>query len=184
MRVYCDSTLNPKVCVLCAQSCLSLFDPMDSRPPGFSVHEIFQARRWVDCYFVFQSISLTQDWIHVCCIGRLILYHRGAQTLIRCGHCNKRHSLWFSSQFCSSRVTLFFFLYVHWFSKYTFITPLLMARHFAAVAGVMRSWLLLCRGRSRWNFLFAGSPLPVPLGQGFCLLMLVMCWVVEFLFPI
>ena len=36
-----------KVCMLCAktlQSCLILCDPMDCSPPGFSVHEILQAR--------------------------------------------------------------------------------------------------------------------------------------------
>ena len=32
------------VCVLVAQSCPTLCDPMDCNPPGFSVHEIFQAR--------------------------------------------------------------------------------------------------------------------------------------------
>ena len=30
--------------VLCAQSCLTRFDPMDYSPPGFSVHGIFHAR--------------------------------------------------------------------------------------------------------------------------------------------
>ena len=32
------------VCVLVAQSCLTLCNPMDCRPPGFSVHGILQAR--------------------------------------------------------------------------------------------------------------------------------------------
>ena len=37
------------VCILCAQSCPSLCDPMDCSPPGSSVHGIFQARilEWV-----------------------------------------------------------------------------------------------------------------------------------------
>ena len=30
--------------MLCAQSCLTLYDPMDCRPPGSSVHGILQAR--------------------------------------------------------------------------------------------------------------------------------------------
>ena len=36
-------------CVLFAQSCPTLCDPMDCSPPGFCVHEIFQARilEWV-----------------------------------------------------------------------------------------------------------------------------------------
>ena len=33
-----------KVTVLATQSCLTLCDPMDCRPPGNSVHGIFQAR--------------------------------------------------------------------------------------------------------------------------------------------
>ena len=33
-----------KSCVLCAQSCLTLCDPMDCSLPGSSVHEIFQVR--------------------------------------------------------------------------------------------------------------------------------------------
>ena len=40
-------------CVLVAQSCLTLCDPMDCSPPGSSVHEIFQARilEWVAISF-------------------------------------------------------------------------------------------------------------------------------------
>ena len=36
-----------------AQSCLTLCDPMDCSPPGFTVHEIFQARilEWVVIFF-------------------------------------------------------------------------------------------------------------------------------------
>ena len=33
-----------KYCVLVSQSCLTLCDPMDCSPPGFSVHGILQAR--------------------------------------------------------------------------------------------------------------------------------------------
>ena len=29
---------------MCAKSCLTLYDPMDCSPPGFSVHGILQAR--------------------------------------------------------------------------------------------------------------------------------------------
>ena len=37
------------LCVLVAQSCLTLCDPMDCSPPGFSVHGILQARilEWI-----------------------------------------------------------------------------------------------------------------------------------------
>ena len=34
-----------------AQSCLTLCDPMDCRPPGFSVHGIFQAKYWNELPF-------------------------------------------------------------------------------------------------------------------------------------
>ena len=39
------------VCVLVAQSCQTLWEPMDWGPPGFSVHGILQARilEWVPC---------------------------------------------------------------------------------------------------------------------------------------
>ena len=42
-------SLNPHVCVLVTQSCLTLWDPMDCSPPGSSVHGILQARilEWV-----------------------------------------------------------------------------------------------------------------------------------------
>ena len=41
------------VCVLVAQSCLTLCDPMDHSPPGSSVHGILQARilEWVTIPF-------------------------------------------------------------------------------------------------------------------------------------
>ena len=37
-----------------AQSCLTLCDPMDRSPPGFSVHGIFQARI-LECIAIFSS---------------------------------------------------------------------------------------------------------------------------------
>ena len=40
------------VCVLVAQSCPTLCDPMDCSPPGSSVHEIFQAR-------VLESVAIS-----------------------------------------------------------------------------------------------------------------------------
>ena len=41
------------VCVLVTQLCLTLCDPMDCGPPGFSIHGIFQAKRleWVAISF-------------------------------------------------------------------------------------------------------------------------------------
>ena len=62
-----------------ANSCLTLFDPMDCSPPGSSVHVISQARtlEWVAI-----SSSRGSSWPRdrtcislVSCIGRWILYH-------------------------------------------------------------------------------------------------------------
>ena len=39
-----DRLMDKEDSVLVAQSCPTLCDPMDCSPPGFSVHEIFQAR--------------------------------------------------------------------------------------------------------------------------------------------
>ena len=46
------------VCVLVAQLCLTLCDPMDCSPPGSSVHGILQARRleWVIILFSSRKI--------------------------------------------------------------------------------------------------------------------------------
>ena len=62
-----------------AQSCPTLFDPMDRNPPGFSVHGISHARilDWVAIAFSRRS-SQPRDLAHVSCvshIGRRILYH-------------------------------------------------------------------------------------------------------------
>ena len=69
----CVSSATQNVCgvCVCAQSCLTLCDPMDCSPPGFSVHGIFQARilEWLAIFF-------SRDWICVSCIGRWVLYHR------------------------------------------------------------------------------------------------------------
>ena len=43
------------MCV-CAQSCLTLSDPMDYSLPGFSVHGVFQSRKsGKDCHFLLQG---------------------------------------------------------------------------------------------------------------------------------
>ena len=45
------------MCVLVAQLCLTLCDPVDCSPPGSSVHVILQARilEWVDIPFSRES---------------------------------------------------------------------------------------------------------------------------------
>jgi len=54
------TTGSPGKSLCWAQSCLTLLDPMDYNPPGFSVHGIFQARivEWV-CHALLQVIFLT-----------------------------------------------------------------------------------------------------------------------------
>ena len=55
------------MCV-CTQSCPTLYDPMDSRPPGSSVHGIFQARilKWVVIFYSFYYILNIRDDILPC----------------------------------------------------------------------------------------------------------------------
>ena len=68
------------VCVyICTQSCPTLHDPMDSSPPGSSVHGILQERilEWIAISFSRGS-SWTRDRSRVSfvfCFGRWILYH-------------------------------------------------------------------------------------------------------------
>ena len=63
------------VCV-CAQSCLTLCDPMDCSLPGSSVHGILQARilEW-DALLSSRKYSQPRDWTWIPCIGWQILYH-------------------------------------------------------------------------------------------------------------
>ena len=68
-----------KVKVLVAQSCLTLCNPMDCSPPGFSVLGISQARivEWGALAFSRRSQPRDRTGILcVSCIGRQILYHR------------------------------------------------------------------------------------------------------------
>ena len=48
-RIVTGPSLQPTVCMLVAQLCLTLWNPMDCRPPGSSVHGILQATtlEWV-----------------------------------------------------------------------------------------------------------------------------------------
>ena len=49
------------VCVLAAQLCLTLFNPMDCSPPGFSVHGDSPGKNaGVGCHALFQGIFPTQ----------------------------------------------------------------------------------------------------------------------------
>ena len=66
-------------CLLC-QSCLTLCDPMDCRPPGSSVHGILQARGLEQAAISFSRRPCPHRGpAHLSCIsctGRGILYHR------------------------------------------------------------------------------------------------------------
>ena len=56
--------------VLGAQSCLTLCEPTDCSPPGFSVHEILQARilEWI-AIPSSQGTSQPSDWTLVSCLA-------------------------------------------------------------------------------------------------------------------
>ena len=63
---------------MCAQLCLTLFDPMDCSPLGSSVHGILQARKlkWV-AISSYRGSSWLRDQTHISCIsyiGKWILY--------------------------------------------------------------------------------------------------------------
>ena len=61
-----------KAKVLVAQSCPTVYDPMDCSPPGSSVHEVLQARtlEWVAI-----SSSRTERWVaHKICQGQLSVH--------------------------------------------------------------------------------------------------------------
>ena len=67
---------SPLCVCLVAQSCLTLWDPMDCSLPVFSVHGIILAGilEWVAIFFSRGS-SQPRDWTCISCIGRQILYH-------------------------------------------------------------------------------------------------------------
>ena len=58
------------MCVYVTQSCLTLCNPMDCSPPGFSVHGVLRARilEWVAIPFSRGS-SRPRDWTCVSCIA-------------------------------------------------------------------------------------------------------------------
>ena len=63
----------------CAQSCLTLCDPIDCSPPGSSVQWIFWAKtlEWVAISYSRGS-SQARDWTHISRVsfsGRRMLYH-------------------------------------------------------------------------------------------------------------
>ena len=82
------------------QSCPTLCDPMDSSPPGSSVHGILQARilEWVAISFSRGSSQPRDGTCISCisCIGKRILYykhHLGSQQLRMAGSKRKPNSV-------------------------------------------------------------------------------------------
>ena len=69
------------ICLMCvcthAQSCLTLCDPLDCFPQGFSVHGIFQARMQVAISYSMGIFPTQGSNLISCisCIGGQILYH-------------------------------------------------------------------------------------------------------------
>ena len=70
-------------CCLAPKSCPTLCSPMDSSPPGSTLHGISQAGilEWVDNSFC-RGFSQSRDQIHVSCIGRL--NHQGSLWIFKC----------------------------------------------------------------------------------------------------
>ena len=73
-----DHSLSQLSLCLCsvAQSCQTLYNPMDYSLPGSSVRAVFHARilEWVAVSHS-RGFSWPRDWTCVSCIGRQILYH-------------------------------------------------------------------------------------------------------------
>ena len=64
------------MCVLVAQSCLTLCDPMDCSPPGSSVYLDSPGKNTgVGCHSLLQGIFLTQVLNLHLLLGRYFLYH-------------------------------------------------------------------------------------------------------------
>ena len=76
LKVFCGCL---HWCCMRVQSCPTLCDPMDCRPPGSSVHEIFQTRilEWVAISSFRVSSQLRDQTFISCisCLSRQILYH-------------------------------------------------------------------------------------------------------------
>ena len=73
------------VCVLVAQSCLTLCDPTDYSPLRSSVHGILQARipEWMDCHSPLQRNFPIQGWNPGLLPRRYILYRLSYREILR-----------------------------------------------------------------------------------------------------
>ena len=80
--MWINTHIYARICVCAcsiAQSCLTLWNPMDCSPPGSSVHGILQTRilQWVAMPFSrVSSPPRDQTQIsYISCPGRQVLYH-------------------------------------------------------------------------------------------------------------
>ena len=87
-RLYINRLYISKVKVFVAQSCLTLWDPMDCSPPGSSVHGVYKARilEWVAIFF-FQGIFPTQGSNLVLAHCRQNVYHLSHLGILNKGRC-------------------------------------------------------------------------------------------------
>ena len=70
MLYWVPDHLSVMYCSLVSKSCLTLCDPMDRTPPGFSVHGIFQARILEQVAMPFsRGSSPPRDRTQVVCIS-------------------------------------------------------------------------------------------------------------------
>ena len=79
----------------CAQLCLTLYDPMDSEPPGSSVHGIFQ-ERILEYIAISYSRASCRPRNRACvsrvsCISRWTLYHCTTCPHLKCLMSSTRH---------------------------------------------------------------------------------------------
>ena len=98
-----------------AQLCLTLCNPVDCSPPGFSVHGISQARtlEWPAISFSRGSCQ-PRDWTCVSCIGRQALYHQATWGAPQCLLLTVMNDLWFLEMLPSDFVPQIFPQWALW----------------------------------------------------------------------
>ena len=91
--------------VLVAQSCLTLGDPMDCNPSGFSVHEILQTRILSGCHSLLQGIFPNQGSNQ-----QLLQLLHCRQILYNLSHQGSRYQ-WLNSVSLKESLEIFFWIY-------------------------------------------------------------------------
>ena len=82
------------MCVLVAQSCPTVCDPMDWGPPGFSVHGLLQSRilDWIAILFS-RGTSQPRDWTLVSGIAGRFFYHLSYREVLNLALINNREGI-------------------------------------------------------------------------------------------